>query len=149
MKICPKCSFANTEDFPTCVWCNTNIAGVKPVALCDPDHPEYQQQAMQNLRSAALKSQLFKAGVTYVVAITVAVMFLGAWFNPRVLLFSAGAAVVAWGVIRGLLGAILAPLAQAVLTVAAFLYIGGINPIMFFTMAAHVFFATLFITGSR
>jgi len=132
------------EDVPTCVWCNSNIAGVKPIEIIDPDHPEYQRQKMRERRSGVLKSQLFNAGVIYVGAITVAVMFLGAWFNPWVLLFSVGAAAVAWGVIRGSLGVVLAPLAQAVLTAAAFLYIGGINPIMFFTMGAHVFFAALF-----
>lgn len=146
MRICPKCQFANGDEFATCVWCNRSMASVPFSAPDDPSHPEHEQYEIRKKRSVILRRQLMEAGLVY--GLVIAFFTLGGtgyiWDTGMLLCAFAGALLIAFGVIRRWLNQLTAGLVQALLSLFIVLNFGMGTMAMFFAMAAHIFAASLF-----
>lgn len=146
MRICPKCQFANGDEFATCVWCNRSMAGVPFSAPEDPSHPEHEKYELRKKRSHILRRQLIEAALLYSLAIAFFTLAGTGyiWDTGMLLCAFAGALLVALGVIRRLLGQLTAGLIEALFTLLTVLTFGMGSMAMFFAMAANIFAASLF-----
>jgi hypothetical protein len=139
MKVCPKCSFANDESFPTCVYCNAVLVDVPSIPSADPNHPEHEQKALAADRRAYADRQIRSAGIGYAIIITLTAATAGFVFNPLVLLlYAASAVLVTVAVSRGWAGQFTASFLQGLCSVLLIFGFGPIHPLIFFMLVGHV-----------
>jgi len=143
MKVCPKWFFSNDESFAICAWCNRSLADVKTTPSADPGSPEHEQRIIREKRHSILGRQLRSAAILYSLAISLS--GLSATPGPLVLclLFASGM-IVAGAVIWMGAGQFIAAILQGSLSLALFLHFNLLHPLIFFILAAHVFFPVLF-----
>ena len=145
MKVCPQCAFVNEERYPTCIWCNAIITGVKSTPHPDPNHPEHQEKALIAERRAKWSREVRNAVIVYSLANTVVAVFPGLVFAPQALAghFVSGF-LVALAVARGLAGRFIAAFVQGIFCVFLILTFGPITPFTFAMLPGQILFAALF-----
>lgn len=139
MKVCPHCSFANEERFPTCVWCNAVLVDVRSSPAADPAHPEHLRNAQSRERRQIVRRQLGTAAVLYGVAITSLAIWPGDVLAPGALIcFFLGGLAVAGCVTSDLAGQFSGAALQIVVSLACAFAFGPMQPFTFFMFAGHV-----------
>jgi hypothetical protein len=139
MKVCPHCSFANEEQFPTCVYCNTSIVDVPSIPSADPSHPEHEQRALSERRRKDTRRQLRFAGILYALGIALIAWIPGLISSlPLLLLFFASGLVVAFAITRNIAGQFSASLLQGVLSVIILVCFGALQPFVAFMLVGHI-----------
>jgi hypothetical protein len=142
MKSCPKCAFQNEECFPTCVWCNTSLAGVRSTAPQDPSHPEHERFEQQKARSRLLEGKERFAAVFYAFIIAFTAAIPGMVFSLGILgLYWVSGLVVGLAARAGILGQFTCILAQGALSGTLLIYFGPLQPFIFFMLAGHLILA--------
>lgn len=148
MKVCPKCSFENEENFPTCVWCNTNLAGVASTTSADPGSPEHERWALGRKRSTIWRSQLRGAVTLYTLVITISAAIACLASSMTVLLpvtlFFASGIVVGMSVVRDVTGQFSSLFLQGGISLALFMHFEVLNWVVIFVVALHVFLPALY-----
>jgi len=145
MKVCPQCEFVNEERYPTCIWCNAIITGVKSTPHPDPNHPEHQEKALLVERRAKWRREVRNAVMVYCVAIVLIAVVPGMVFAPVALLcYLASGFLVAMAVTRGLAGRLIAPLFQGIFCALLIYLFGPIHPFIFFMLLGDVVLPMLF-----
>lgn len=138
MKICPACHFSNSEDHPTCIWCNEPIFSVKATPAQDPAHPEHAVKARRDLRERIHRQQALGACVCYALAVPLSALCIQAiptWWVFLLYAASSGA-IAAWLTRKP--GALVWPaLAQSAASVAIVFYFGPLQPFVFFMLGLH------------
>ena len=145
MKLCPECSFANEERFPTCIWCNAVLAHVKSTPSGDPNHPEHADAWRLRRRRSRQAGQLRFAVLCYAVLLTCLAVYPGLISDRLVLgeLFLASA-LVGFAVTRGYLGQFTAMVVQAAASTALIVMAGLVNPFTSFALVGHVVLPAFF-----
>ena len=145
MKICPDCAFANEERFPTCILCYTSLANARSRPHADPNHPEHAARALQRKRRWITRRQLAWAAVCHTAVITGTAVCPGFVSDQHTLiLYAAGAVVVALAVLDDLAGTLLSGILQGAASVVILLYFGPVQPFSFYMLAGHSLAAMLF-----
>ena len=148
MKVCPHCSFANEEQFPTCVYCNTSIVDVPSILPADPSHPEHEQRALSERRHKDTRRQLRFAGILYALGIALIAWIPGLISSlPLLLLFFASGLVVAFAITRNIAGQFSASLLQGVLSVIILVCFGALQPFVAFMLVGHIVLPVSYGTG--
>lgn len=139
MKICPQCSFANEEQFPTCVYCNTSLADVPFTPSADPTHPEHARRALLAERHKDTRRQLRSASILYALIIALTAWLPGLITSvPVLLVFFASGLVVGMAVAWNIAGQFTASVLQGALSVTVLFVFGLLQPFIFFMLAGHV-----------
>lgn len=145
MKICPECSFANEERFPTCVWCNAVLTRVKSTPSPDPNHPEHARARLLRERRSRQNVQRLFAALCYAAVITFLAVFPGMISDRQLLAgFFIAAGVIGFGIIRGTLGEFSAMFLQGAASVALVLVFNRVNFLTSFTLVGHVVLPAFF-----
>ena len=139
MKVCPQCSFANEEQFPTCVYCNASIVDVPSIPSADPSHPEHEQRALSERRRKDMRHQLRFAGILYALVIALIAWMPGLISSPPLLLlFFVSGLIVAFAVTRNIAGQFSASLLQGALSVVILVFFGSLQPFIAFMLVGHI-----------
>ncbi len=139
MKICPDCTLANEERFPTCIVCHAPLADVRSTPSADPAHPEHARRALARQRRWHTRRQLAWAAFCYVSVITGLSLWPGCVSAHEVQEFyAASGLIVALAVVQDWAGAFLAGLLQGAASVALLLCFGPVQPFAFYMLAGHI-----------
>jgi hypothetical protein len=145
MKICPNCSFANDERFPTCAFCHTTLVDVPSTPSANPDDPEHERRALAEMRFRTTRGQLRSAGLLYALVIAGSAAFPGMVWTPYVLvLYFVGGIAVAVAVARNMVGQFSASLLQGALSVTLLIYFGPLHPFIFLMLVFQVIIPGIF-----
>ncbi|HSI11981.1 MAG TPA: hypothetical protein VK961_08050 [Chthoniobacter sp.] len=139
MKICPQCSFANDERYPTCVSCNAYIVDVPSTPSADPTHPEHEGRALTEQRHKDTRRQLRSATLFYALIITLIAWMPGLISSmPVLLLYFTTGIVVGMAVSRDIAGQFSASALQGAPSVTILFVCGLVQPFTFFMLLGHI-----------
>lgn len=149
MKVCPQCSFANDERFPTCAYCSASIADVASIETVDPSASEVDWKGVCEMRRKLHGKQIRWAAVLYAAVITLTALCPGFVFKPFVLLLYALSSLTVVVLIRrGVVEQLSASLLQGVLSLALLFVFGTsagpFHPFLPFMLLSHIVLPTLF-----
>jgi len=146
MKVCPQCDYLNEDRFPTCIWCNAVITGVKSTPHPDPNHPENLEKRLAQEWRVKWRKERRQAMLVYSLGVTFLAAFPGGVLQWDTLtLYFATGLLVALAVDKGIAGRMRAGILQGLLVVLLVFEFGPVHPFTFFMIPAQIMVAMLLV----
>ncbi len=145
MKICRICSFKNTERVPTCLWCNAVLADVRSTEEGESNELDDEQRLLSDRRTVLIRRNTGWATFVYALGVVALSIMPGMIFDPVILaVIGVSALLIAWLVIRNILGRLLAAVLQVALSMAVLYFFNSFQLFVGFMATGHALICVMF-----